>query len=68
MKKIVLSIVAVMFLASFSSLSFADEMGKMKEEMKGEMKGEKEKMKGEMKGEKEKMKGEMKGKMEEMGK
>jgi len=64
MKKIVLSIVAVMFLASFSSLSFADEMGKMKEEMKGEMKGEKEKMKGE----KEKMKGEMKGKMEEMGK
>ena len=57
MKKIVLSIVAVMFMASFSSLSFADEMGKMKEEMKGEMKGEKEKMKGEMK-----------GKMEEMGK
>ena len=64
MKKIVLSIAAVIFLASFSSVSFADEMGKTKEEMKGE----KEKMKGEMKGEKEKMKGEMKGQTGEMGK
>ena len=47
MKKIMLSAIAVMCLAGFSSLSFAEDMGKMKDEMKGEMKDE---MKGEMKG------------------
>ena len=57
MKKIMLSAIAVMCLAGFSSLSFAEDMGKMKDEMKGEMKDE---MKGEMKDE---MKGEMKGAM-----
>jgi hypothetical protein len=57
MKRFMLCVTAVMCLAGFSSLSFADEMGKMKDEMKGEMKGEKDKMKGEMK-----------GKMGEMGK
>ncbi len=43
-----LSLIAVMCLAGFSSLSFADEMGKMKDEMKGEMKGKKDKMMGKM--------------------
>ena len=40
MKKIMLSLIAVMCLAGFSSLSFAEDMGKMKDEMKGEMKGD----------------------------
>ena len=57
MKKIMLSVIAVMCLAGFSSLAFA---GEMKGEMK-EMKGDMKEMKGEMK-EKE---GEMK---EGMGK
>ena len=62
MKKIMLSVIAVMCLVGFSSLSFAADMGKMKDEMKGEMK----EMKGEMKGDKM---GEMKEKMKEgMGK
>jgi len=39
MKKIMLSLIAGICLAGFSALSFADEMGQMKEEMKGEMKG-----------------------------
>jgi Sec-independent protein translocase protein TatA len=60
MKKIMLSVVAVMCLAGFSSLSFAADMGKMKDEMKGEMKEMKGEMKGDMKGD---MKGEMKDKM-----
>ena len=47
MKKIMLSLVAVMCLAGFSSFSFAEDMGKMKGEMKGEMKGMKDEMKGE---------------------
>jgi hypothetical protein len=63
MKKIMLSVVAVMCLASFSSLSFAEDMGSMKDEMKGEMKGMKDEMKGEMKGMKDEMKGEIKGDM-----
>jgi len=41
MKKIMLSVIAVMCLVGFSSLSFAEDMGKMKDEMKGEMKGDK---------------------------
>ena len=66
MKKMMLSLVAVMCLAGFSSLSFAEDMGKMKGEMKdmkGDMKGEMKDMKGEMKGMKDEMKGEMKGAM-----
>ena len=80
MKRIMLSLIVVMSLGGFSALSFADEMGKMKGEMKGEMgktkddmKGEKDKMKGESKGKgdetkakHDEMKGEMKGKHDEM--
>ena len=40
MKKIMLSLTAVMCLAGFSSLSFAEDMGKMKDETMGEMKGD----------------------------
>jgi hypothetical protein len=43
MKKILMSVVTVACLAGFGTLSFAEEMGKMKGEKKGEM------MKGEMK-------------------
>lgn len=77
MKKIMLSVMAVMCLVGFSSLSFAADMGEMKDKMKekmSEMKGDKSsEMKGDMKGEmKGDMKGdkmgEMKGKMGEMGK
>ena len=51
MKNIMLSVIAGMCLVGFSSLSFAEDMGKMKDEMKGDMKGEmKDEMKGEMKG------------------
>jgi hypothetical protein len=70
MKKMMLSLVAVMCLVGFSSLSFAEDMGKMKgdmkgemKDMKGEMKGKHEEMKGDMKGMKDEMKGEMKGAM-----
>jgi hypothetical protein len=70
MKKIMLSVIAVMCLVGFSSLSFAADMGEMKDKMKGEMKekmgemkGDKAgEMKGDMKGE---MKGDMKGEMKE---
>ena len=65
MKKIMLSVIAVMCLVGFSSLSFAEDMGKMKDEMKGEMKGMKGDKMGEMKG----MKGDKMGEMKEgMGK
>lgn len=63
MKKIMLSLTAVMCLVGFSSLSFAEDMGKMKDETKGDMKGEMKGMKGEMKGDMKDMKGEMKGAM-----
>jgi hypothetical protein len=66
MKKIMLSVIAVMCLFGVSSLSFAEEMGKMKSEMKGEMKAKHDEMKGEMKGMKDEMKGEMKPKHDEM--
>lgn len=67
MKKIVLSVLAAMCLSGAGSLSFADEMGKMKREMKG--KTDETKMKGEgMKGEMKGTANEMKGKMGEMGK
>lgn len=79
MKKILLSIATVACLMAFGALSFAEDMGKMKDEMKGKadsMMGKKdamksgEEMKGEMKAH-EGMKGEMgetkeKGKMEAM--
>ena len=35
MKKIMLSLIAIMCLAGFSSLSFAEDMGKMKDEDEG---------------------------------
>ena len=46
MKNIMLSVIASMCLVGFGSLSFAEDMGKMK----GEMKGHQDEMKGEMKG------------------
>jgi hypothetical protein len=63
MKKILLSMVAIACFMGFGTLSFADEMGKMKGEMKGEMMKAK---KDEMKTEKEAMKSEMKAKKDEM--
>jgi hypothetical protein len=69
MKKMMLSVITVMCLSGVSSLSFAEEMGKMKGEMKGEMKSKHDEMKGEMKGMKDmkdQMKGEMKAKHDEM--
>jgi hypothetical protein len=71
MTTIMLSIIAATCLIGFSSFSFADEMGKIKDEMEGEMKGHQDEMKGEMMGKMDAMKGEedeMKGKMGEMGK
>ena len=63
MKKILVSLVAAMCLVGFSSLSFAEDMGSMKDEMKGEMKdkmkAKHDEMKGQMKGMKDEMKGEM---------
>jgi hypothetical protein len=78
MKKIVLSIAMAACLVGFGTLSFAEDMGKMKDAMKGKaegMMGKKDAMKHEeMKGDmpaKDGMKGEMgeakgTGKMEEM--
>jgi hypothetical protein len=69
MKKIMLSVVAVMCLVGFSSLSFAEDMGGMKgemKEMKGEMKGMKGEMKDKTKGKHDEMKGEMKGMKDDM--
>jgi hypothetical protein len=63
MKKVMLSVFAVMCLVGVSSLSFAEDMGKMKGDMKGEMKAKHDEMKGEMKGMKDEMKGDMKGEM-----
>lgn len=63
MKKILMSVVTVVCLAGFGALSFAEEMGKMKGEKKGEM------MKGEMKAKPDEMKAktdEMKMKQDEM--
>jgi hypothetical protein len=62
MKNIMLSVIASMCLVGFSSLSFAEDMGKMK----GEMKGHQDEMKGEMKGNMGAMKGEMKDTKGEM--
>jgi septin family protein len=76
MKRMMMAVMAVMCLAGFGSLSFAEDMGSMKgemKEMKGEMKskmtGKHDEMKGEMKAKHDQMKGEMKemkGEMKEM--
>ena len=68
MKNIMLSVTAVMCLVGSSSLSFAEDMGKMKDEMKGDMKGHKDEMmmKGDMKAKPDEMKGEMMEKKGEM--
>ena len=66
MKKMMIGVVAVVGLMCAGSYSFADEMGKMSNEMKGEMKAATDAMKAKpdlMKGE---MKGEMKAKTESM--
>lgn len=79
MKKMMAAIVAVLCLVGFNSMVFADEMGKMKGEIKSEkgemkdkmgdeMKSKKDEMKGKMGDEMKSKKGEMKGKMGEMGK
>lgn len=64
MKKMMFAVVAILCLAGFSSLLFADDMGKGKDAAKGEMKGDKRKTHddmGDMKQDKEKMQGDMKG-------
>ena len=75
MQKVVVSLIAAMCLAGFSSLSFADfhEMEQKKDEMKGEMKDhkdamkeKKDAMKDEMKAKHDGMKGDMKDKKDEM--
>jgi|SRR5215813_8288396 len=73
MKMNMIGLVAVLCLAGLTPLSFADEMGKMKDETKGDAMGHKDAMKGEtkgksneMKGEKDAMKGETKAKHDEM--
>jgi hypothetical protein len=76
MKRLMLAVVAVLCLAGFGSLSFADDMGKGKDSMKGEMKGDKRKTHddmGDMKHDKDKIQGDsgkMKGEMDkgDMGK
>jgi hypothetical protein len=82
MKQIMLSLIAVVCLAGFTSLSYADDKRKPDTEVKDEMKGQKDEMKAnhddmksEMKGQKDEMKvkhddmkSDMKGKTGEMGK
>jgi hypothetical protein len=80
MKNIMLSVIAGMCLVGFNSLSFAEDMGKMKDEMKGhqdEMKGDMKgtmgatkgmqgEMRSDMKAQHNEMKGEMKTQHNEM--
>ena len=49
MNKIPLTIMTMFCLSGFSDWSYADEMGKMKTETKGEMKDHEDATKGEMK-------------------
>jgi len=66
MKRIMVAVVAVLWLTGFSAVSFADDMGKGKEGMKGEMKGDMRKTHddmGDMKHDKDKMQGDMKKEM-----
>ena len=66
MKTIMIGLAGVLCLAGLTPLSFADEMGKMKNEMKGDAMGHKDAMKGETKAKHDEMKGEMKPKQDEM--
>lgn len=73
MKINMIGLVAILCLGGITVPSFADEMGKMKNEMKpegtGQMDAMKGKMKGksdDMKGQKDSMKGETKAKHDEM--
>lgn len=67
MRQLLVAAMAALFVTNISALSFADEMGKGKEHMKGEMneemKGENGKTRdmGEMKSDKRKMRGESGG-------
>jgi Sec-independent protein translocase protein TatA len=66
MKMNMIGLVAVLCFGGSAIPSFADEMGKMRNEMKAEGVGQKDAMKGEMKGKAEDMKGQkdsMKGEM-----
>jgi hypothetical protein len=66
MRRIMVAVVAVLCLAGFSAVSFADEMGKGKEGMKGEMKGDMRKTHddmGDMKHDKDQMQGDTKKQM-----
>lgn len=78
MKKI-MTLVAILCVSGFAVPSFADEMGKMKNDMKtegtqkdamkakqDEMKGQTDSMKGETKAKHNEMKGEMKPKHDDM--
>jgi uncharacterized protein YxeA len=73
MKKIMLSLIAVLCLSGVSALSFADEIGKLKADMKGEqdkmkadVKAQQDKTKAEVMAQKSKTNAEMKGKAGEM--
>lgn len=69
MKRFMATAVTVLCLAGLSVVSFADEKGKGKDGMKGEMQGNKRKTHddmGDMKHDKDKMQGEMKGDSEKM--
>ncbi len=68
MKKI-MTLIAILCVGGFAVPSFADEMGKMKNEMKTEGMAQKDAMKGkqdEMKGQTDSMKNETKAKHNEM--
>jgi hypothetical protein len=73
MKMIMSVLVAVLSFGGFTFSSFAEEMGKMKNDMSAEGMGHKDAMKGEMKGkpddmkkQKDSMKGETKAKHDDM--
>lgn len=69
MKRFMFAVVTVIWLIGSSSMTFADEMGKMKGEMQGGTDKAHKEMKGKAKGEMNEMKGktgEMKGKTGEM--
>ena len=69
MKRSIITVAAILCLGGFTIPSFADEMGKMKNDMKTEGMSQKDAMKGkqdDMKGQKDSMKGETKPKHDEM--
>src|SRR5215831_2582105 len=57
MKTIMIGLAALLCVGGFTARSFADEMGKMKDETKTEGMAHKDPMKGEMKGKSDDMKG-----------